>query len=1732
VTQLEFLNALIMQKLPLGIIKKLFIFDKAGRKVDFSEQLQINGTNRLIDYGTIETVIEGDFNHFYNKSGDIQVRNNDRFFNLPFPNTLKDNVGTAAEFLQDPHGIINVFKKPGYNSGTYSNSRYTLVEIGADLELNGKQFSVKFATLVLTKVVTDTKEVALIKTDGLIRIAMDTSAENVVDGLKRWYIQRPISFLITEILKKAYGVVAADGLTVNLPPGFVVPKFIDTLLDFSPSVNGMFGRPPVQLDTNADGEPDSFPMTSKLCRAMCYDVVNNYLFLGIDDEIWQLDLDTFLFTLKKTITTNEFSDKLFIERLSLETIGSYNYIRVQARYYVHEVLALEYSPFADDVLKEHLIYISYIDRADWISDFDQRDYVYDSEFNFFPITGVLNYTMEVSNGNYYKDAVSFAYMAGMCPFQSGPLLPILQADPVHTQWSTARDTDQYAFLSLENLEFKKMIWPGGWGTAEIIFPWHLVRIRDESGLHQTADYDANIDPISLPSFESTIQPPTFKTLNIPIPFPQTIWFSYPGLVNTYHSKLSHTVAMMRSPTFKGEIGTTDDFISSGTNNTKKPDFSMGRGYYALYGQMHTIDYNDRYNMNGGLENVYFASSANKYRHIRDIKFSLGQKGVNCCIDSSDGKRLEIYAIPSPVKIGLMYVQNYVKEGIKDNTVWYVGAKSNFDTSYTYRYAGLTVREMTLGGQGQVTALSEIYNLRMFVKYGREVQPLCLVKGPNETFLLFGITFQTLDGLRFIGNNANSEDRKFGTDKYAECVVYEINPRSDVNTVVLITDIAYNDKTVGGSYHGVESGGFTISGDSSSAFPGGTHNYLIKVTNSSGHKYCFQPTAPTSLPPTTTLEYRATYAIEGTPIDYWKASPTDSTSLLDVLDCIDDGQTSDDANYIYYGNTNINTDWQKGTQDLNLQFESTTQNLTGLKVHIRWKADNGGFEFDWKLINVGTSTEIAHASVFDCTSTTWTNTLIEVNTTIASGTTIKIELDFFRSSSETNSRVMISNVVIETLGAVVQDINYSGYQQRLDNSIDSVNPENNVLPAGNFRNTYIRKMAKILSSFMDVAVLEGVYVDGYYYVAVLMLNNITDYGVDTVYTDSPNQYAIWKLSSYSWPSRVCVKTLFNQPKNLIVSGLKIFFSLEGLGIFASIDTDDSDAYREYDAINPGVFDEMYTNGQTAVVSNATNPNVYAVSSPNGGERYSYKLLEGKYYLWQLGTRYIPIIEFADFSGMSCEDVLQEFCSIINWTKGFDENGNFFMVRRNPDYSDTPDLTLLEGYDTKYIDITEMENTVDEIINQCSVTPFRANRQDIKFNIIYRKRLDDRVFPDMTFDAEQRDIYQKKINLICVRDGEISLASANIDTCPLFKWKVVEVETEVRIIKDLGGSDTTVQLASVFGGSATSAGIRINDWFKIQNPATDEYVFKRINAVSVPNNTIGIESSLGFAVTKDTVAIILRDKNYYYSNDYVATGDWDVDRIYVNSLDNLGIGNIVENVAGVRAIVTHKGIEASVDYWATGSFGTPYIKIDKTEAEFALTNAALKAYWSPLLSNTLYEVGGNSVFIKLTLKETSDTVDTTQVRTTRTTADTRRFYTGDYIEVDCPGLKLEADEASRQIYIDSVSVALYGLVSEEITDKKFLTRPLARNLAKLRVTENAKPRFKGMVQSILLPQLSAVVKDNPDSPDGRLFVVRVQNSKLFPLIQGNSVDFYVTSIKHNLRKRTTEFGVKGIKAIGES
>jgi len=255
--------------------EKIYIEDANGKFVDFTPYLK--------NLPAIQMVMENSFNNFYATANNCYMKNDDGFWDKPFPNdmlTLDSDIAKWNEsHLFSIHNLLrtdNPAKVQFILEYTYPDGVVEEKVIGtfyvADLETD----LTSTATLILTSAQ---------------KLLMDKKADDIKNG-NFWYQYTPIWFLIREILKKAFGKIV-DG-KIQYPSSFYVPKDYFVPYEFDEAVFTKLGRPPMLIDTDFDGEPDGYSTEQGICRAVIK-IDESTLFLAVDGILWELNLKTLIY---------------------------------------------------------------------------------------------------------------------------------------------------------------------------------------------------------------------------------------------------------------------------------------------------------------------------------------------------------------------------------------------------------------------------------------------------------------------------------------------------------------------------------------------------------------------------------------------------------------------------------------------------------------------------------------------------------------------------------------------------------------------------------------------------------------------------------------------------------------------------------------------------------------------------------------------------------------------------------------------------------------------------------------------------------------------------------------------------------------------------------------------------------------------------------------------------------------------------------------------------------------------------------------------------------------------------------------------------------------------------------------------------------------------------------------------------------------------------------------------
>lgn len=628
------------------------------------------------------------------------------------------------------------------------------------------------------------------------------------------------------------------------------------------------------------------------------------------------------------------------------------------------------------------------------------------------------------------------------------------------------------------------------------------------------------------------------------------------------------------------------------------------------------------------------------------------------------------------------------------------------------------------------------------------------------------------------------------------------------------------------------------------------------------------------------------------------------------------------------------------------------------------------------------------------------------------------------------------------------------------------------------------------------------------------------------TSPQAKYAIMrkKVTDNTVPTSIATRPW--QPKGLVLgtaadsggtSG-NIYFVNCGPGSLAKLKVDDSE-------IVPLDFGWPIVDGETNIASNlvidsdtrsgADSNVLYGVSAPY----YPAETQDpedppiGKYYLWKFDTEYSGRIELADFAGMSVWDALSDFAQLANYVIGFTSEGDFFFVPRASSTS-AADFTLTTDPDDNTIINIQKDLGYKEIYNYCSITPSKSVVQEPKSEFIIKQRPDNTPL-DSRYAVDQRDTLKKNVRLACTRDGDIE------DSNALFKWLTYTFPIETIITQAYTTSDTTIYLASVFGGASETNGIHVDDYIVVIDPDNNQEVVSRITAVSTSNNSITIGSTDAGNMPNlvaETACTILKQHKISSAATTTATRytKWSDEGItYVPT----GINNNYQTLATTEDLA----VQGIVRFGTSGQYAriasinsTSHIIYLKDIDQYTNTpnlsinvsnNDVVYSWYSPLASSgsdTDYqEIGGTQVWAKWQTKSNGN--DT--------------FKQGDTFFIECPGKKLEKEEESRQVFVNSNSVSKYGRREYPSIDNKFIDRKVARDFSRKVINEWAEPKFVVKAQTILLPYINFV---NTSKNHMR---INVQDHRLFKIRKNNTEECLIRKITHDPMNFTSVFELKG-------
>jgi hypothetical protein len=357
----------------------------------------------------------------------------------------------------------------------------------------------------------------------------------------------------------------------------------------------------------------------------------------------------------------------------------------------------------------------------------------------------------------------------------------------------------------------------------------------------------------------------------------------------------------------------------------------------------------------------------------------------------------------------------------------------------------------------------------------------------------------------------------------------------------------------------------------------------------------------------------------------------------------------------------------------------------------------------------------------------------------------------------------------------------------------------------------------------------------------------------------------------------------------------------------------------------------------------------------------------------------------------------------------------------------------------------------------------------------------------------------------------------DGASRWKYKILETEIEAMLDTNLASAATTASLYSVFGGADSDTGIHVDDFFVVVNPTTGVEVARAITAVNTSTNDLTLASAIGFDMKAKSVVKIRKSINRI-STSGVATSAWSDEGvtytsgsasvngtiIAVHSTEDLSVGcvvsfgvDITEYRVRLLDAVTNELTCEKLDGTTTNVF-----------VSAISSGAVVRSHFSPKAA-TGSEIGGSNIFIKW--DTSTGTAETDYTRT---------FVPGDRIFVDCPGSSLEQDENSLQVAVDSTSIYDQDDKNEFSVDNRFLTQPLAKDLAARIIKFHSDAKFVLEITVPLLPDIDI-------SRGNSLVAVDVVSAEQFPTSTNMTERFVINRIEHNTKSQETTLELLGIE-----
>jgi hypothetical protein len=240
---------------------------------------------------------------------------------------------------------------------------------------------------------------------------------------------------------------------------------------------------------------------------------------------------------------------------------------------------------------------------------------------------------------------------------------------------------------------------------------------------------------------------------------------------------------------------------------------------------------------------------------------------------------------------------------------------------------------------------------------------------------------------------------------------------------------------------------------------------------------------------------------------------------------------------------------------------------------------------------------------------------------------------------------------------------------------------------------------------------------------------------------------------------------------------------------------------------------------------------------------------------------PLIQVADFTGLTVFDAIAQLSRASNFLFGFDIN-KFFMVDRDT----TASTHTFDSALGQIKDITKEQS--DNVKNVITIQPYTPQVQDLDWEITHvgddTQLADESLFNgDLSITVKTHK--ELSMNMICTRKGRLimnmdgdwedppsgfaprdALDNPEDRYIPFFKWKTNAPTKNIVLMRELGADDTTVYVNTTFTGGLDP--IQEGDAVIFTHPTSFVQFGRIVSAIDTVNSELSIEAGPGFTVEK--------------------------------------------------------------------------------------------------------------------------------------------------------------------------------------------------------------------------------------------------------------------------------------------